>query len=72
MDGAQGLRRALALSAVELLCSSELARLAKCGDCDWLFLDTSKNKSRRWCKKTCGDRVKSRAYYRRRKALAGA
>ena len=70
--GWQALRQAVVLSAVDLLCSSELTHLAKCGDCDWLFLDTSKNKSRRWCKKSCGDRVKARAYYRRRKARAGA
>jgi predicted RNA-binding Zn ribbon-like protein len=51
--------------AVELLTSPELAKVRQCGECDWLFLDTSRNGRRRWCKKTCGDRVKSRAYYRR-------
>jgi predicted RNA-binding Zn ribbon-like protein len=70
--GASALRRAVALSAVELLCSPELGRLSKCGECDWLFLDTSKNTSRRWCKKTCGDRVKARRYYRRRRAAGAA
>lgn len=55
-------------SAVELLTSAEAANLRKCGECEWLFLDTSRNGGRRWCKKTCGDRVKSRAYYRRRRA----
>jgi predicted RNA-binding Zn ribbon-like protein len=70
--GAGGLRRAIALSAVELLFSDELQRLAQCGECDWLFLDHSKNRSRRWCKKACGDRVKARAYYRRKKARGAA
>lgn len=70
--GTRALADAVVLSAVELLCSGELARLAKCGECDWLFLDVSKNHSRRWCKKTCGDRVKARAYYRRKQARAGA
>jgi predicted RNA-binding Zn ribbon-like protein len=35
-------------------------------NCNWLFLDTSKNHSRRWCDmKVCGNRVKARRYYRR-------
>jgi predicted RNA-binding Zn ribbon-like protein len=34
--------------------------------CNWLFLDTSKNHSRRWCDmKVCGNRAKARRYYRR-------
>lgn len=66
-DGLRAISDALVGSAVELLCSSELGRLAKCGECDWLFLDGTKNRSRRWCKKTCGDRVKARAYYRRKR-----
>jgi predicted RNA-binding Zn ribbon-like protein len=55
----------LAIGAADLLCSDALGRLRKCGDCDWLFLDRSKNASRRWCRKICGDRVKARRYYRR-------
>ncbi len=54
-------------SAAVLLESSERTRLRKCGDCDWLFLDTTRNHSRRWCKKDCGDRVKARRYYHRHK-----
>jgi predicted RNA-binding Zn ribbon-like protein len=34
--------------------------------CNWLFLDTSRNHSRRWCDmKVCGNRAKARRYYRR-------
>jgi predicted RNA-binding Zn ribbon-like protein len=34
--------------------------------CDWLFLDTTRNHSRRWCAmKVCGNRAKARRYYRR-------
>lgn len=40
--------------------------LKQCGECDWLFLDTTKNSSRQWCKKLCGDRVRARRHYRRR------
>jgi predicted RNA-binding Zn ribbon-like protein len=51
----------LAWAALDLLRSSELARLKQCPatDCRWLFLDRTKNSSRRWCDMaTCGDRKK--------------
>ncbi len=70
-DDVEAMRWALVESAADLLDSpSELALLKKCGECDWLFLDTSKNKGRRWCKKSCGDRVKARSYYRRKRGRA--
>jgi predicted RNA-binding Zn ribbon-like protein len=50
-------------SVVELLTSDRLTRLKRCGECDWLFLDESKNGSRTWCKKDCGDRVRARRHY---------
>jgi predicted RNA-binding Zn ribbon-like protein len=52
--------------AAELLTSVELSRVRICaaGDCGWLFLDTSKNHSRRWCDmNTCGNRAKARKHY---------
>lgn len=61
----------VAHSAVELLMSEELDRVGECqGDgCGWLFLDTSKNHSRRWCDMNgCGNRAKARKHYRRKKA----
>lgn len=58
----------IVMSASEVLTSDDLFLLRKCGECDWLFIDTTKNRSRRWCKKACGDRVKARRYYRRKKA----
>ncbi|MDX1554573.1 MAG: ABATE domain-containing protein [Xanthomonadales bacterium] len=60
----------LAIECSDLLTSGTLDRLRKCGECDWLFLDQSKNRSRRWCKKACGDRVKARRYYARQVAQA--
>jgi predicted RNA-binding Zn ribbon-like protein len=60
--------RPIALSAAELLTGAELERLGRCAgeDCDWLFLDTSRNRSRRWCDmKECGNRAKVRRYHRR-------
>ena len=58
----------IAQSAAELLTSSDLAkvRLCEAPDCAWLFLDQSRNRSRRWCDmKVCGNREKARRHYRR-------
>jgi predicted RNA-binding Zn ribbon-like protein len=54
-------------SAGELLLSEELGKVKECPGCGWLFLDTSKNQSRRWCSmNTCGARDKMRRYLKRR------
>ena len=58
-------------SAAELMTSDELEAVRKCGasECAWLFMDQSKNRSRRWCDmRTCGNRAKARRHYRRRRA----
>lgn len=55
-------------SAADLLASEELRHVRKCAGegCGWLFLDTSKNQSRRWCTmETCGNRAKARRHYQR-------
>lgn len=54
-------------SAEGTLLAGDLSKLKRCGECDWLFLDETRNRSRRWCKKLCGDRVRARRYYRRQK-----
>lgn len=55
-------------SAYDLLTSDMLDRVKECGECGWLFLDQSKNKSRKWCSMdTCGSNVKAKRYYHRRK-----
>ncbi len=57
-------------SAADLLTSDELNETRVCAseNCDWLFLDTSKNHSRRWCNmKTCGNRAKARRHYERKR-----
>jgi predicted RNA-binding Zn ribbon-like protein len=56
----------VAASAAELLTSEELILARECGSdrCSWLFLDNSRNKSRRWCDmKTCGNREKAKRHY---------
>lgn len=59
---------AAALDAARILLSAERDRVRQCGDaqCGWLFLDTSRNGSRRWCTmKACGNRNKARSFYSR-------
>jgi predicted RNA-binding Zn ribbon-like protein len=56
-------------SAADLLTSEELDDVRVCASdtCNWLFLDTSKNHSRRWCDmKSCGNREKARRFYGRK------
>jgi predicted RNA-binding Zn ribbon-like protein len=59
----------IAQSAAELLQSSAISHVHACASetCRWLFLDTSKNHSRRWCDMAiCGNRVKVRRFQARR------
>jgi predicted RNA-binding Zn ribbon-like protein len=69
--GLDAVRDNLAREAVALLESEALGRVRRCpggGDCGWLFLDSSKNASRRWCSmEGCGNRAKLRRFLRRRK-----
>jgi len=58
----------IALSAAELLTSDDLERIRECNanSCNWLFLDRSRNRSRRWCSMdSCGNRAKARRHYKR-------
>ena len=62
------LRDAIGRAATELLTSPEAARVRQCADayCSWLFLDLSRNGSRRWCTMDwCGNRARVRAFRRR-------
>jgi predicted RNA-binding Zn ribbon-like protein len=59
----------LAAQASQLMLSDAMQRVRACGadTCRWLFLDTSKNHTRRWCNmKVCGNRVKARRFQARR------
>jgi predicted RNA-binding Zn ribbon-like protein len=61
-------------AAVELLTAApggraDLGRIKRCGGCPWLFVDESKNRSRRWCSMdNCGTDEKVRRYVARRAA----
>ncbi len=63
----------VARSAFDLLTSGAAGRLRECAgrDCHWLFLDRSKNGSRRWCAMSnCGNLAKARRH--RARAQRGA
>jgi len=58
----------LAERAAELLLAPTLRQLRACeaDTCRWLFLDTSKSHTRRWCDmKVCGNRMKARRFQAR-------
>jgi predicted RNA-binding Zn ribbon-like protein len=58
----------VAESAVELLTEGDPARVKTCG-CGWLFYDTSRNGSRRWCSmEGCGTQAKMRRFTAKRRA----
>jgi predicted RNA-binding Zn ribbon-like protein len=85
-DGDPSLERPLwpiARSAAELLANPDaLAQLRECASdtCEWLFLDRSRNHTRRWCDMNdCGGRAKVRRFRAKRaegpslpRATAGA
>ena len=58
-----------AMAMVDVLRADERSRLSVCADetCDGVVLDLSRNRSRRYCSATCGNRV-AVAAYRARKA----
>jgi predicted RNA-binding Zn ribbon-like protein len=62
----------VAASAVELLTHGPLDRIKQCPTdvgCSWLFVDTTKNRSRRWCSMDdCGSLIKARRQTDRRRA----
>jgi len=61
-------------SASNLLTSPDLKLVRECAveSCRWLFVDRSKNHSRRWCDmKICGNRTKAKKFYSRGKENAG-
>jgi predicted RNA-binding Zn ribbon-like protein len=62
---------ALARSAADLLTSEQMSRVRECAGhtCEWLFIDQSRNQSRRWCDMAdCGNRAKARRHQARRQA----
>lgn len=74
--GLDGARLQAALSAVSLLTSDRDGRVKECADdrgCGWLFVDTTRNGSRRFCfGNECGNRARQVAFRHRHREAAGA
>ena len=65
--------RPIAHAAVELLTNGPLEHVKICGNCRWLFLDQSRNHSRRWCSMNeCGTQMKQRRFVERRRRSRSA
>ncbi len=53
-------------STADLLLSNRRDRIRECQECGWLFFDSTRNGSRRWCTMAiCGNRAKARRHYQR-------
>jgi len=63
----------VALAAHEAVSSGEWARLKICAfdECEWAYVDQSKNRSRAYCEYGCGNKLKTRAYRARQRGAAG-
>lgn len=60
--------RPVILDAANILADSDHRRLGQCPGCDWLFYDSTRNRSRRWCAMAdCGSRDKALRYYHRKR-----
>ena len=62
-------------SAADLMVSSNLDRVKICAGsgCGWMFLDTTRNQSRRWCdSRDCGNRERVRKHLARKRSARSA
>jgi predicted RNA-binding Zn ribbon-like protein len=72
-DGRATLGSASAICAMKLFGTSMEKKVKSCPNCDWLFVDRSKNQSRVWCDmRICGNRAKAGNHYRKLRHKAGA
>jgi predicted RNA-binding Zn ribbon-like protein len=65
------LRSTIARDALDLLGSTAASRIKECAgaDCTRVYLDTSRNCTRRWCgMRQCGDKAKSANYRARHRS----
>lgn len=71
-SGLDGILWPILRSAARLLTEGEFSRVGQCADdrgCGYLFYDTSRNRSRRWCDmNACGNRAKSQRHYARHRS----
>jgi len=65
-DPPPSLPAAVLHSAVALAFSPDRERIGECAGCGWLFVDRTRNRSKRWCtSRLCGNRAKARRHYAR-------
>jgi len=66
-----GLAR-VAVCAHETVATGEWGRLKICSfdECEWAYVDRSKNRSRHYCEYGCGNKLKTRAYRARQRAAS--
>ncbi len=71
-EGANFILWPVTRAAADLLTSDRVSRVRECEDdrgCGYLFIDQTKNHSRRWCSmESCGNRAKARRHYSRLQA----
>ena len=61
----------IAHSALMLALSPMIERVKICSGCGWLFVDRTRNATKRWCiSSMCGSRDKARRYYARKTGQA--
>ncbi len=72
VDGANLILWPVVRAAAELLISDQASKVRVCEDdrgCGYLFIDQTRNHSRRWCSmESCGNRAKARRHYSRLQA----
>lgn len=67
-DPFRRLERLIVDDALDLLARPERLRKCEGEPCGWLFLDTTKNHSKRWCSMAgCGNRAKARRFQERQR-----
>src|SRR5262249_5586562 len=70
-DGVDGALGRVLAALLACMWDGSWPRLKACRNCHWAFYDESRNRSAAWCSmQLCGNRLKTRAYRQRRKALA--
>jgi predicted RNA-binding Zn ribbon-like protein len=66
-DSVEGVVAGLVLRIHDAERAGTFSRLRSCAHCRWVFFDTSRNRTGRWCSmQACGGREKAKAYRRRR------
>ena len=69
-DGVDGALGRVLGAALASMWDGSWVRLKACRNCHWAFYDESRNRSAAWCSmQLCGNRLKTRAYRRRKRAI---